>query len=305
MFEEELIPTPYHHKLPLRFKNYDIFYNKDYTLTRIAPDQHNYYEFYFLISGCVTYYVNSRKYTVKSGDIMLISPGQEHSSIIDNSVPYERYVLWLSLGYVDSLSSERTNLSYIFQSSHITSPHIKLRNDRMQHIKLLLNQIFINSKAQNYGSDLLSNAYIIELLVLLAQESLFSSNSIISYRPTELQNKNFSLTLSVLKYIEDHIYESIHINDICEYFFVSRSYLSKIFSEQLGLPIYRYIMKKKLYLARQDILDGLSIQSVTEKYQFGNYSSFYKAFCKEFGQGPSLFKKNNIHAINEQVRDFT
>lgn len=294
MFEDELIPTPYHHKLPLRFKDYDIFYNKDYTLTRIAPNQHNYYEFYFLISGSVTYYINNRKYSVESGDIMLISPGAEHSSFIDGSVPYERYVLWLSLGYVDALSSKRTNLSYIFQASHITSPQIKLRNDRMLHIKQLLNHIFINSKAQKYGSDLLANAYIIELLVLLAQESLFSSNNVISYRPAEPQNKNFALTLNILKYIEDHIYEPIHISEICDYCFVSRSYVSKIFSEQLGIPIYRYIMKKKLYLARQDILDGLSIQDVTEKYQFGNYSSFYKAFCKEFGQGPQNFKKSNL-----------
>ena len=292
MLRDDSLPTPYHHKMPMQFKNYDIFYNRDYNLEKIVPNQHNYYEFYFLISGNVTYYIEGRKYTLESGDILLISPNQKHWAFIDDSasVPYERYVLWLSLGYVDSLSSDRTRLSYIFQTSYIISQQIRLSGDLMHHINYLLKRIFINSKSQSYGSDLLANAYISELLVHLAQSSLFSTNGIINYEPAKALNKDSSLVLKVLKYIEDHIYEPIHIDSLCGCFFVSRSHLSKIFSEELGLPVYRYIMKKKLLLARQDIADGQDIQTVSEKYSFGNYSSFYKAFCKEFGQNPQNFK---------------
>ena len=128
MLRDDSLPTPYHHKMPMQFKNYDIFYNRDYNLGKIVPNQHNYYEFYFLISGNVTYYIEGRKYTLESGDILLISPNQKHWAFIDDSasVPYERYVLWLSLGYVDSLSSDRTRLSYIFQTSYIISQQIRL-----------------------------------------------------------------------------------------------------------------------------------------------------------------------------------
>lgn len=295
MFHEEATPTPYHHKLPMRFKNYDIFYNQDYDLTKIDPNQHNYYEFYFLISGSVTYIIEDRKYFLTNGDIVLISPNQRHSAFIDSSVPYKRYVLWLSVNYVDELSSKRTNLASIFQASCIIGQQIKLSHELLLEINQLFKSIFINSKAQKYGSDLLANAYITELLVLLAQASLFCSEGMLNYHSTETQNNSFSLILKVLKYIEDHIHESIHINEICSYCFVSRSYLSKIFSEELGIPVYRYIIKKKLFLARQDLADGLHSQEVTEKYSFGNYSSFYKAFCKEFGQSPQSFKKEIQH----------
>ncbi len=174
MFNEKTTPTPYHHKLPMRFKNYDIFYNLDHDLAKIKPNQHSYYEVYFLLSGAVTYYIEGRKYSLSSGDIVLISPNQKHEAYIDNSslIPYERYVLWLSPSYVDALSSERTNLSFIFQISYITNQQIKLSNDSLLHIKDLLKSIFINSKAQRYGSDLLADAYITELLVHLAQLSL-------------------------------------------------------------------------------------------------------------------------------------
>ncbi len=294
MFKEEATPTPYHHKMPLRFKNYDIFYNQDRDLTRIAPNQHNYYEFYFLISGAVTYTIEGRRYSLTGGDIILISPNQKHSASIDPAVTYERYVLWLSVSYVDSLSSGRTNLASIFQASYITGQQIRLPADQSLHINQLLKNIFINSKAQRYGSDLLASAYITEVLVLLAQASLFASGGALNYRPCSSQDGDFSLVLNVLKYIEEHICEPIHLNALCSHFFVSRSHLSKIFTAELGLPVYRYITKKKLFLARQDLSDGLSSQEVTEKYSFGNYSSFYKAFCKEFGQSPQGFKKETL-----------
>lgn len=293
MFQEDPTPTPYHSKSPMRFKNYDIFYNLDYNLSKINSNQHSYYEFYFLLSGAVTYYIEGRKYSLESGDIILISPNQEHRASIDNSnlIPYERYVLWLSPSYVETLSSERTNLSFIFQTSQAVNQQIKLSNESLLNIKRILKYIFINSNSQGYGADLLTDAYITELLVHLAQVSLFGSNNIINYHPSKSLSKDFSLILKVLKYIDDHIHEPIGIDEICNYCFISRSYLSKNFSEKLGLPVYQYILKKKLFLARQDIAHGLAIQEVSEKYSFGNYSSFYRAFCKEFGQNPNSFKR--------------
>ena len=292
MFEEKISPSPYYRKPPMHFKNYDIFYNQDYNLSKISSNKHNYYEFYFLLSGNVTYYVEDLKYSLSSGDIVLISPNQEHHAVINNeaNVPYERYVLWLSPTFVDSMSSSHTNLSFVFQTSCIINSKIQLPHDLLVHIKHLFKCIFINSKSQQYGSDLLAKAYITELLVHLAQSSLFCSNSILEHCQSEPLSKDTSLILKVLRYIDEHIYESIHINEICKHFFISRSYLSKVFSSEIEIPIYQYIIKKKLFLVQQDIVDGLPLQEICEKYNFGNYSSFYKAFRAEFGQSPKEFK---------------
>lgn len=293
MPSNNLVPTPYHHKSPLRFKHYDIFYNKDSQLTKIAPNQHNYYEFYFLISGAVNYHIENKNYILTNGDILLISPNQLHSADIDPTIPYERYVLWLSTHYIEILSSKQTNLSNIFRASYVTGQKVIPPHDVFLQLQQLLNSIFINSKAQNYGSDLLANAYIIELLVSLAQTSLFCFDNGNSLYLTESQGKEYSLTLQALKYIEDHIYRPIKIQDICDNCFVSRSQLSKIFCAELGLPVHQYILKKKLFLARQDIKHGIPVQEAAEKYSFQNYSAFYKAFCKEFGQNPRSFKLHN------------
>lgn len=293
MERQELPPTPYSHKAPMRFKNYDIFFNQDHSLTQIVPNRHNYYEFYFLLSGDVTFFVENIEYHLTKGDIILISPDQLHCAKINPAIPYKRYVLWLSVSYVESLSSESTRLANIFHTSRALGQQIRLSNELLPEIHQLFRNILIHSHAQKYGSDLLANAYITELLVLLAQTTLFAGDSTLPYDPTG-SSVHFSLVLRVLKYVDEHIHETIHINEICEHCFVSRSYLSKIFSRSLGMPVYQYIIKKKLYRAKQDIQNGIPAQEVTVKYSFGNYSTFYNAFRKEFGQSPRQIKRETV-----------
>lgn len=292
MFEQKPEPSPYYHKPPMHFNNYEIYFNKDTSLSEVAPNKHSYYEFYFLLSGDVTFYVEEKKYSLISGDIVLISPNQGHHATIDNAngTPYERYVLWLDSNYMNTLSSKHTNLTSIFQTSYITNSQIQLTKDLQSLVQELFENIFINSNSHRYGADLLANAYIIELLVNLAQSKLFYPDSELdSIIPSELA-VNDSIITNVLKYINEHIHERIQVSEICKYIFVSRSYLSKTFTEVVGIPIYQYIIKKKLFLAKQDLADGLEIQKISEKYNFGNYSSFYKAFRIEFGQSPKAYR---------------
>lgn len=293
-------PSPYYHKPPMRSKSFEIYYNRDYSLEQIVPNRHNYYEFYFFISGTTEYYIDNKKYHLQSGDILLISPNQYHYAQIDTSreEAYERYVLWLNPAYLDDLSSEKSNLSAIFQSSKINSSQIRLPHDAYTILLRLLEKIFINSKSKNYGADLLANASIIELLVNLAQFKLFYRNteieSDISLNISMNKKKDNSLIYNVLNYINTHIHERISVNDICSNFYVSRSSLSSKFQQEVRMSIHQYIIKKKLFLAKQDLSEGMEIQSIIEKYSFGCYTSFYRAFKSEYGQSPQSFRNSKL-----------
>lgn len=135
-----------------------------------------------------------------------------------------------------------------------------------------------------------TNSYVIELLVHIAKIKLFQQDSYFEQRLSENMGNN-SLVLNVLNYINEHIYEEIRIQDITDSLFVSRSYLSKIFNEEMGLSLHQFIIKKKLFLARQDLLTGIPVRDICHKYSFGNYSSFFRAFKLEFGQSPRMVKK--------------
>lgn len=140
-------PMPYYHKPPMRFRDFEIHYNRDHTLNHIVRNKHNYYEFYFLISGDVTYFVEEQEFRLKPGSIILIAPEQYHEAAIhtESGQAYERYVLWLDPEYLKRLSSEQSDLLLSFQKTYLTSPHIRLTRDMQLVTHNLLEMIMTSS----------------------------------------------------------------------------------------------------------------------------------------------------------------
>lgn len=289
--KKNIAPSPYYHKPPLRSHDFEIHHNLDFNLNHITPNTHDYYEFYFLISGDVSYRIEQKNYHLRSGDVILIAPGQYHAATINNcsGQPYERYVLWLNSKYLNRLSSSKTDLMRSFQQSRFTTAQLRLSNDMQRTCQNLLQSILIHAVSQEYGSDLLIDCYIIELLVHIARIMLFQQTPYTEHIGSHLSDN--PVLLSALQYIMEHIYENIKIQNITDHLYVSRSYLSKIFQDELGISIHQYIMKKKLFLARQELLNDIPIKEVYQKYCFGNYSSFFRAFKAEFGLSPRDLKK--------------
>ncbi|WP_018753842.1 AraC family transcriptional regulator [Paenibacillus sanguinis] len=280
-------PTPYGKKPSMVNTDYQIHYNKDTSLTSLrGVHSHDYYEFYFFMSGRVTYHVEGQQFQLQAGDIMLIQPGQKHYAEITASMAYERYVLWLHPDYLQLASTETTNLLQPFNHINCLGCHLNLPNDMVILVNHLLDNILIQSVSNEYGSDMLARSFINELLIRIARTKMYHQST---YFSTDFNNND--LLANALNYIHQHIYESIHVQDIADATFVSKSFLSKKFTDSMKISIHKYIVRKKLYLSRQELLHGSSIDAVFEKYSFGDYSSFYRAFKKEFGMSPKEYKK--------------
>lgn len=254
---------------------------------------HPYYEFYFLVSGDITYYVSDVAYQLKPGDAMLIPPYTEHEGFISTqkSIPYERYVLWLNPDFLNRLSSAKTGLVFPFENDNPYSTHFSMMPDMKIVITSLLEHILSESLSNEYGADLLTNSHIIELFVHLSRIKLFQRNFYNKY--IIASSTAAPIMVEILEYINQYIYETLLIDDIATHFFLSRSHLSKIFKESIGMSLHQFIIKKKLFLAKQDLLSGMTVQSICEKYSFGNYSSFFRAFKAEFGLSPRDLKKQS------------
>ncbi len=282
-----VLPTTFFAKPPMRDKNFEIYYNRDTGLNSIDHHRHTYYEFYFLISGNVSYHIEDSIYELQPGDCMLMSPGQYHYAEIDiRDNSYERYVLWLTPEYLESLSSSCTNLLLSFQKIHFSGSHLCLPMEIRSLIANLLQKILIQSNSQEYGADLLINSYITEILIHITKVKLYQ-------QPVYLENDigGSDILLHILNYIAAHIHENISIKDISEELYISKSHLSREFSKYMGISIHQYITKRKLYFAKQDLLSGTPVEQICSLYSFGNYTSFLRSFKKEFGIAPKAYSK--------------
>lgn len=263
-------------------KDYEIFYYSDSKLNKVYLHHHDFYECYLFISGNVSYYIEGKTYTLLPGDIILVDTTELHQLIVkDHSVPYERIVLWINKQFLDNLSTDKTNLAECFSSKEDNV--LRLSFDLQQNIKTILHKLISIDKYEGIGSDILYKAYIIELFVQL--NMILKHNSI---KP-DLEIKKSTLLNDIIEYINDHIDEEIPIDALSEHVFLSKYHLLREFKKQSGTTIHKYIVQKKLILAKELILKGIPVLDVYKQCGFGDYSNFFRAFKKEYGVTPKSF----------------
>ena len=96
----------------------------------------------------------------------------------------------------------------------------------------------------------------------------------------------------VFEYINRNITSDLTLESIANHFFVSKYHVAHIFKDNLGISLHQYVIKKRLNSCRRAIASGEPITSVAEKFGFADYTSFFRAFKKEYGISPKDYQKN-------------
>ena len=266
-------------------KDFELYYYNDTTLRRVAEHTHDYYEFYFFLEGNISLQIDNRLYEVAYGDIIIIPPGVSHRPIIHNATaPYRRFVFWISQEFFNHLISLSPDYGYLMQFAQTRKQYI-FHNDRVTFHSIHSRLITLLEEMQG---DRFGKAANISLCV---NDLILHLNRLIYERSHPASSKETTaLYERICSFIETHIEEDLSLERLAGEFFVSKYHIAHIFKENLGLSIHQYITKKRLAYCRQSILSDVSITKTYEAYGFGDYSSFYRAFKKEYGISPRDFK---------------
>ena len=106
--------------------------------------------------------------------------------------------------------------------------------------------------------------------------------------------KEQDLYQNLIYYIEEHLEEELSLEKLAGAFFVSRYYVAHVFKEQAGISVHQYILKKRMQASREAILGGENISQVYERLGFRDYSSFYRAFRREYGMSPKEYREERL-----------
>lgn len=88
-------------------------------------------------------------------------------------------------------------------------------------------------------------------------------------------------------FIDSHMEEDIHRQNIADYVFLNADYLNRLVRQASGLSIQEYVSQRKLNRAKALLLTTrLPISIVAAKVGYGNASHFSAAYKKQFGQTP-------------------
>jgi AraC-like DNA-binding protein len=265
---------------------FEVFHYSDKNISRVGLHHHDFFEVYYLVDGKVNYIIDGREYLMNSGDILLISSNELHQmQKLDNN-NYERYVIWISKNWLQTLSSKHTDLFKIFavHSENKSNKYTPTTSEN-KVVFDLVGKIYKFYQSENFGDDVRTNIHLIELLLFLNE--IYSKSENIQTVSNELVNK-------AVTYIDENFTSNINIESIAKHIFISTSRLSHLFKMKTGTSVYNYIVKKRLLEAKSLLLLNFSAAKTAEKCGFCSYVSFLKLFKKEYGMTPTEYYKQQM-----------
>ncbi|MCR5255025.1 MAG: AraC family transcriptional regulator [Acetatifactor sp.] len=267
-------------------KDFELYYYSDRNLKNVGDHSHDYYEFYFFLSGDVSIEIADKSHRLKYGDMVLIPPGiKHHVNILDPEQFYRRFVFWISKDYCNHLMENSREYGYLMQHVSTGKKYI-FHFDRFAFntIQSKIFGIIEEMQSERFGKSAKINLGISDL-VLSLNRYVYETNH------PKTEKEELSLYQNLLLYIEDHLDEELSLDELAEKFYVSKFHIVHVFKEKLGLSPHQYIIKKRLEMSRAAILGGSSISEVYLMCGFKDYSSFFRAFKKEFGASPKEFRE--------------
>ena len=93
--------------------------------------------------------------------------------------------------------------------------------------------------------------------------------------------------VKVIAYISEHLSSNLNVKLLAKTANVSPSFLTHKFPKEVGIPLHRYIVQKRMVYAKERIDLGERPSKIYVDCGYRDYSSFYKAYLNFFGVPPS------------------
>ncbi|MEY8355102.1 AraC family transcriptional regulator [Lachnospiraceae bacterium 54-53] len=252
--------------------------------------RHPCHELYYSVRGEGTVQIEDKIYRTEPGSLFLIS-GQEKHGILgpDLSGPHESFVLFIDPAYLESISTPWTDLTLCFtQRPEGLSHCLSLSQGERRRFSYYFNKL---SAESGFGRDVEERSAFAELMVFITK---LAADGASGGEPAGQRQYFNSKVADIIAYIHCNIDSRLSIEEISAQFYLSTSYLCRLFKKYTGTTINSYITAHRIERARALLSGGYSVNEVCGMCGFNDYSNFFKAFTKKVGVSPKKYAQNSL-----------
>ena len=245
---------------------------------------HSYFEMVYVLSNSGTQYlVGTKRYQLQRGDIILVPPGIGHKPLFPAELaePYRRIVLWISTDFSEAM--KQIAKEHEFENFRENIYLLRTAGTPWEFLSTFFHNGLQEVKEKKPGWEVALCGNTMQLLTNFYR-ALRDSES----RPAKTEKPE--LLDDVVSYIESHLHERITLADTASRFFVSESTIGQTFQKKMHVSFYHYVTQRRLIAAKSMILEESNLDTLSTKVGFTDYSTFYRAFKKEFGISPREYR---------------
>lgn len=264
-------------------REYELYHHSCHR--RITPEfhSHDFYEFYFFISGDASLYIEEYAYRMKPGDVFIIPPGRMHRAYFHNTEAYyERMFIYISRNALASMGSADFSLIEIIDGCIRRSQFCyALSDSEFAACRYTISEIISSAVGAPAHQRLINRCKLTILMTRLCK--LFGEVR------DERSSRSGKRVADVIAYINEHIGQELSLDEVSNRFFISKYHLIREFKSYTNRSVYQYIVAKRIIQAKLLMQSGVAPTDAYLKCGFREYSSFYKAFKKETDLSPQQY----------------
>lgn len=238
-----------------------------------SDDEFDRYQFEYVTGGIGYITVDGKTTVVREGDFFFLNKCVSRTLYADRQNPWEKMFITVNGPLVDGLVS-----AYQMEDALIV-----IRTDVSQYFRNILSIL----QDVSVSTDNVLEETAVELLKIIQQVN--------RNRQTGKEKNTVCRAEHILNYIDRNTYRKFTLDELSDYFFLSKTQIIRIFNQKYKISPMQYACARRIALAQYHLSkSNISITALSEMLAFSDSKHFAKAFKKHVGKTPSEFRKSNF-----------
>lgn len=243
-------------------------------------ENHNFWEFVYVIDGIISVTADDRVHTLKTGDIIFHKPMEFHKL---KTINEKNATLLIMSFYLEGDSVE-----------YFENAVFSLGSEAQEKIEQIITFLRKNKPEEN------KNNYLFRLKndpVLIQETANYTELFLISLLSSDVKTKGVT-TRSALVYkkiinvMKENVENNLTIDELAELCGMSTSNLKKVYSMYSVFSIHKYFVKLKVARAIEMLEEGYNVTEISDILGFNNQNYFSIVFKRETSMSPLNYRKN-------------